>query len=264
MSLLLWGGWFGYKLWKRHYILDIAQQTINSNDILANYPLNVEIDNAGYLQINGLVPDMKARDVLRSKIAQALPGYEIKYRISALSPDKLARIGSDLNIMQAEMRRMRSEIAKHNKTTDQAIRALKQIQSQTALTQRLSKIEDELLSPKQRLVRWIANNAIFFDENTKFTYPKQATAKLKTLVDLIKQAPKKLRIVVIGYTDLSGNYNLNQWLALQRSLVVVKHLTRLGIPQTNLLSAGRSTEKMIATNPAQKTINRRVEFELVQ
>jgi len=238
----------------------------------------VEINEAGHVQITGMVPNNTTLNTLRTKITQVLPGYTIKYQIIALPWHEITQIRTDLDATQEKTAQISSELLAHTiklqniintltKTTTNpqlaaSLNTLQQVQA--SLMQRLTSIEDELMSPTQLLLRWINYNSISFKQNTAFAYPEQAQIKLKTLANLLAKAPQQLRIKVVGYTDILGNNSLNQWLALQRSLVVIEHLTRLGVPRKRLLSIGKYTEHIITKDPIETTHHRRIKFELIQ
>ncbi|KOR30139.1 hypothetical protein TI03_00235 [Achromatium sp. WMS1] len=278
-SFILWSGWFGYNLWQRQQALNMAQQTVNTYKALTNYPLAVELNDAGDIQVTGIVSDAKTLQTLRTEITQAVTGYKVNYQVSALPPNELTNINTNLQAMQADIAQLRAKLNAQTNTLQDVVTNLNQLpktidtdilkplntvkQTYTRVTQLLAEVETELMSPTQRLLRWTTYNSISFKDGTHFAYPEQANIKLRTLVNLLTNAPQTLRITVVGYTDLVGHNAFNQWLALQRSLVVIKHLTDLGIPRKRLLSAGRYTENMLTKDPIETTANRQVKFELI-
>ncbi len=68
-----------------------------------------------------------------------------------------------------------------------------------------------------------------------------------------------------GHTDSQGDNDKNQLLSEKRAQASVDFLVQKGVAQERLLTAGFGETKPIASNKTAKgrTLNRRVEFELV-
>jgi outer membrane protein OmpA-like peptidoglycan-associated protein len=72
-------------------------------------------------------------------------------------------------------------------------------------------------------------------------------------------------ITVHGYTDDSGDPNLNQTLSEKRSLAVARHLVSEGVAPDRILVVGHGAANPLASNAAEdgREENRRVELDVV-
>ena len=118
----------------------------------------------------------------------------------------------------------------------------------------------EASSPEQALAQWTARNAIFFGEDTEFRDAAMARKQLAELKDLLAATTVRLRL--IGYTDLLGDAENNNRLALERARTVAQELSKSGIPASRLILAGRAKERLIAAGQGPASANRRVEFQI--
>lgn len=115
-------------------------------------------------------------------------------------------------------------------------------------------------TPRQQLVAWIGEHAIFFSAGTRLRNPETADRHLDELATLMKAADATLRVV--GFTDEKGGLQQNSPLSQDRADVVKSALVDRGVPQTRLIAVGRLDAKDISTAVGDSSPNRRVEFEL--
>ena len=115
-------------------------------------------------------------------------------------------------------------------------------------------------SAEQGLTAWAARNAVFFAEDTELRDPAVARRQLAELTDLLAGTAVRLRL--IGYTDPLGDPQNNNRLALERARAIAQELSKLGVPASRLILAGRAKEGLIASDQGPNSANRRVEFQL--
>lgn len=141
---------------------------------------------------------------------------------------------------------------------DKAAAAAKE---RAALDRRIRGLERRLPGPREKLLDWMAQNAIFFTQGTTYRDPEVAAQKLARLARLQQKAASRIRIV--GYTDFGGNALANQRLSQARAVKVAGDLVALGVPAASLEVVGRADNKLVTRNTEPGNANRRVEFEPV-
>lgn len=114
--------------------------------------------------------------------------------------------------------------------------------------------------PRQRLLDWIHNNAIFFAGETVYRHGGRARSKLKKLAELQRDAGVLIR--VIGYTDRIGQPAKNAELARRRAQKVADELRALGVPAKKIIVVGRGAGSELNAGAGRGSFNRRVEFEI--
>lgn len=113
---------------------------------------------------------------------------------------------------------------------------------------------------RERLESFARSNAVFFSNATTYRNPSQATATLKSLVDLAREGSLLIRIV--GYTDEQGTRQANVVLAQQRADAVYEDLISMGMPRNRIVAVGRADGSTLANNTGENSPNRRVQFEV--
>ncbi|MEO0060303.1 MAG: hypothetical protein RLZZ312_1950 [Bacteroidota bacterium] len=105
-------------------------------------------------------------------------------------------------------------------------------------------------------------NAVRFD-TSKATLTSAARANLDKLVTVFNEYPDT-NITIYGYTDSTGNVDMNQKLSQNRALAVEKFLESKGISTSRFTISGMGIADPIATNdtPEGRAQNRRVEFAI--
>ncbi|MFA5902603.1 MAG: DUF4892 domain-containing protein [Desulfobacula sp.] len=100
---------------------------------------------------------------------------------------------------------------------------------------------------------------IYFDTNKADIKP-ESSATLKQIASLMTEN-KKLRLLVVGHTDIVGTFAYNMELSTKRAASVVKELTtKYGVPADRLTPVGVSYACPVAPNKTEegKAKNRRV------
>ena len=127
-------------------------------------------------------------------------------------------------------------------------------------------MEDEVITDAAALNKGISETGkiavygIYFDSGKSEIKPESKPA-MDEIVKMLKQNAK-LKLFVIGHTDMDGSLELNLKLSTDRSASVVKALVENGIPSARLKSAGVGPYCPVESNRAEegKAKNRRVEL----
>lgn len=100
---------------------------------------------------------------------------------------------------------------------------------------------------------------IYFDVNSDQVKP-ESYGTLKEIANIIKES--SIQVQIVGHTDNSGNDAANLDLSKRRAASVKTELTKLGVPEEVLTTAGAGASQPIAPNdtPENKSLNRRSEF----
>lgn len=93
-----------------------------------------------------------------------------------------------------------------------------------------------------------------------------STEILSTLTDVLKENASVNKIRIEGHTDNTGSADHNRTLSKERADAVAKYLTDHGIDKTRIETVGHGPDKSLVPNdtPANKQINRRTEFHVVE
>ncbi len=88
--------------------------------------------------------------------------------------------------------------------------------------------------------------------------------ELNKIIKIIQA--KKVKVRIEGHTDIQGTASFNQTLSIKRSESIKKYLISKGIDPDHLEIAGYGSSKPVASNttPAGRSINRRVEFIIIE
>ncbi|MGH1418521.1 MAG: OmpA family protein [Hyphomicrobiaceae bacterium] len=116
------------------------------------------------------------------------------------------------------------------------------------------------VTPRQRLVNWARDHAVFFTSDTSYRSPVQAEEDLDQLAALAKNTTELIRIV--GYTDDRGGSNKNTSLSQARAGKVRRALISRGIDPARLIAVGRKDGRDLSPSTGEGSPNRRVEFEI--
>jgi type IX secretion system PorP/SprF family membrane protein len=105
---------------------------------------------------------------------------------------------------------------------------------------------------------------IYFDYN-KYTLQPKSRKQLDDLTAFMKRFPN-IHILIIGYTDNTGNDQGNEKLSMDRSQSVADYLINKGIESSRLEFQGLGSRYPIADNSNEdgRHLNRRVEFTIVK
>ncbi len=116
------------------------------------------------------------------------------------------------------------------------------------------------LTPRQKLVSWTRDNAIFFISDTNYRNSEQTEATLDTLAKLVENTSSLIRVV--GYTDDRGGQSRNTSLSQARAEKVRRALISRGISPDRLIAVGRNDARGLSPATGDASPNRRVEFEV--
>lgn len=121
----------------------------------------------------------------------------------------------------------------------------------------------------KKIIR-LNENKLYFDFNDSRIKPKYYDV-LKEMVKEIKATDSN--IIIRGYTDSKGTDEYNNRLSLRRAEAVRDKLTEFGLEPERVLKVegmgeqnpvAPNTNKDGSDNPAGRTLNRRIELELVK
>jgi outer membrane protein OmpA-like peptidoglycan-associated protein len=115
------------------------------------------------------------------------------------------------------------------------------------------------LTPRERLVAWTRDNAIFFGNGAEFRSTDAANATLDSLAKLMTEANAYVRVV--GFTDDSSPAR-NGPLAQSRADKVSAALADRGVPRRLIGTIGRANGADLSPEKGPTSPNRRVEFEV--
>lgn len=115
-------------------------------------------------------------------------------------------------------------------------------------------------TPRERLVAYARQNAIFFANNDEYRDQARAEAIMTTVVGLAQKTNVLVR--VIGYTDERGGQTRNNVLSQQRADKVAQALVERGFPRSRIVAVGRATGPDLSPSTGPDSANRRVEFEI--
>ena len=106
--------------------------------------------------------------------------------------------------------------------------------------------------------------AIYFDFD-KASIKSESHHYLNALAKFLKESPK-IKLEIIGHTDLHGEEEYNKSLSLQRALAVKKYLVQRGLdPERFKVSgAGESRPVKKGTGTGIDELNRRTEFKIIE
>lgn len=92
---------------------------------------------------------------------------------------------------------------------------------------------------------------------------KEIIVSAKKIIALAEKLSRSVTIVVRGYSDTVGLFANNQRLSINRAQFVAQELARTGVPAKQLEIAGLQAPVEKETSEAERSYNRRVNFEVV-
>jgi len=104
---------------------------------------------------------------------------------------------------------------------------------------------------------------ILFDYD-KATLNTSSISSLEDVYTILKTYPE-IKVEISGHTDSLGSKRHNKKLSSKRASVVVKYLTKRGIPKNRLKAVGEADEEPISNNITEegRKLNRRTEFKVI-
>lgn len=109
-------------------------------------------------------------------------------------------------------------------------------------------------------VRIVMKDTVLFDFNS-YRLKESAKETLRRVAETLNQKPDTV-IVIVGYTDSTGNFDYNVRLSEKRAEAVRRELVINGVDPTRILTFGCGPKHPIAPNntPEGRSLNRRVEI----
>lgn len=106
--------------------------------------------------------------------------------------------------------------------------------------------------------------AIHFDYD-KAVIKQESSAYLKALSGYLKDNPK-IKLEIIGHTDLHGTADYNRQLSLRRAQAVKDYLVRQDLESKRFTVSGAGASRPVkeATGPGIDELNRRTEFKIIE
>lgn len=128
---------------------------------------------------------------------------------------------------------------------------------------RFREIKRDLYLTPIQVGETITLKQLFF-KRAKAELLPESYPELDRLVLLMRSLPE-LKIEIRGHTDNIGYESELQFLSEERARVVREYLTRRGISETRTTSVGFGSRVPVASNenPATRSLNRRVEFQVI-
>lgn len=235
-------------------IEDQGREIVQEHAILSGYPVTVRYDrDHDVLVVEGLMPDAAVRDNVVATFKARLPQVSGDFRLGVL-PDPAAALSRKLVTSL-------QDVSAHLSNVGERLTAMENTLDRQA--SRIEALETIGPSPLDRLRLWAGTHTVSFSDGTAFGAPARARAELQELADLVGEAPTSVRMRLVGYTDQTGGETKNDRLSLERARAVMNQLVALGVPEAQLVPAGRGSEKMISDTSGPNSPNRRVEFEMV-
>ncbi|WP_044208318.1 OmpA family protein [Flammeovirga sp. OC4] len=110
----------------------------------------------------------------------------------------------------------------------------------------------------------ITLNNIFFDTNSS-KIKKASINELENVLSFLK-VNSNIVVQIEGYTDNTGDYDINMMLSQKRADAIVNYLIEAGIAKERLVSKGFGEENPVADNKTDegKAQNRRTEFKVIK
>ncbi|MGH1481928.1 MAG: OmpA family protein [Geminicoccales bacterium] len=249
-------GWHVYGRWERDRVETEARAVIEGMPSLNGYPLTARYrDDEEMIGIDGLTPNEATLTTLRMRLQEALPETDFEFKVQSLpaSSVDLSRLAT-----KAELTQSASAIE------DELAAAIDQ--NAGALRLAIDRFEKVLPTEDERRVgafqSWIDQQTLWFDEGSRFDDDAEALAMLERMSRELKTLPSLIGILVVGYSDDTGEARSNGRISLERAETIAQRLEGYGIQSERLAAVGRSSEKRISQQTGRGSANRRVEFEM--
>lgn len=119
------------------------------------------------------------------------------------------------------------------------------------------------LKPLEKDAHIVLNN-LYFDVD-KSTLRPESVAELNRMLDILREHPG-LVVEISGHTDSDASDSYNQRLSENRARAVTDYLAEAGIAPARMVARGYGEAQPIVPNdsPANKQLNRRTEFKVVE
>lgn len=185
-------------------------------------------------------------DVMLADLQRTNDSLAFKLKYSKLKVDSLTKA---LNAMNAAAKEKQTE-----KKADNVEQAINEVFKKQHVT-------DDTTGAKSTAYTL---DKIFF-EPYKATLLQNSREQLDALADFMNRFPK-VEILIKGYTDITGDEEMNQNLSEERAQAVSVYLIEKGIASKRLTYQGFGNQNPIADNKTAsgRKMNRRVEFTIVK
>jgi len=204
----------------------LAQEVITlfEDENLSSATLSV--DESSKVMIGGEFPSIRSKDRL-SKLIKTYRFYDINN-------------SSTLKVLKSRSK---------NVIVDENISTLKNI-----------KKSDDLGSVQTKIVEILKSKKInFYRNRAKLT--EKSIKTLDEIVALLKDI-KNIKIIVKGYTDVSGKRSINRWISKERAKSVKNYLGSHEINPTIIEAKGFGEDGLLYPDRPYSKDNRRVEIEI--
>jgi OmpA-OmpF porin, OOP family len=169
-------------------------------------------------------------------------------------------------ILYSDTRILNAKIEKNDVITYVSMEAFNEGRDYTLIVVEKKAMEDEVITEAAALNKGISETGkiavygICFD-TAKSQIKPESKPTIDEMVKLLKENPK-LKLFVVGHTDVDGNLESNLKLSSDRAAAVVKTLVENGIQAARLKSAGVGPYSPFESNRTDggKAKNRRVEL----
>ncbi|MBA4311998.1 MAG: hypothetical protein C0417_05150 [Chlorobiaceae bacterium] len=169
-------------------------------------------------------------------------------------------------ILLSEAGRLNAKIEKNKAVTYVSVEVFNDGRNYTLIIVENKPMEDEITIDAASLSKGISETGkiavygIYFDVGKSDIKP-ESKPTLDEIVKMLKQ-DSKLKLFVVGHTDIDGSLESNMKLSSDRAASVVKALIENGIPASRLKSSGVGPYCPIESNHTEegKAKNRRVEL----
>jgi len=116
------------------------------------------------------------------------------------------------------------------------------------------------LASIQEQISNITNRHVSFYKN-KAKLTNKTKVILDKVIKILKTVPNT-KIIVKGYTDVSGKEKTNLWISQERAKSVKRYLGKHGIPLKNMVAKGFGESELLYGDKPYSELNRRVEIEI--
>jgi len=134
--------------------------------------------------------------------------------------------------------------------------------TRVALETELAEWRDRQIPPVWEFTGRLAGTEVRFSQGTVFSDPAAAETAMQHATELLLEADSALGLRVVGYADFDGtDAEANRTMSQKRADRVRDQMIGMGVPDSRLVSVGRSTEDRVVDSDAFGNANRRVRFE---
>jgi len=202
-----------------------------------------EADEYGNIDISGELLTQRSQD----RINQIIKDSNIS-NITNHTSLKLLRLE---NINREGKNESIANISKENKIIENR---------QNSNLEENSTLQNQIAKAQEQISKLLVEKKIHFYRNkAKITYGSKRV--LNEIIRIIKDIPD-VKVIVKGYTDASGEREINQWISSERAKRVKNYLGSHGINPKDITAQGFGEDDLLYPNKPYSPLNRRVEIEI--